>query len=234
MVKANKISVFHVIGGEYNTSDVKDKYFSPAYNTHTNFLYKHMSIVMRILYVNSLIDKLFDTWACIINEPKPPANLQTNQTALCEFIIQHSQWQEKCIISLFEQEEFITQLRKITDECISLYSIDKNILKPNGRPYEGVDELLRPIKKGDNKLFKDLLSYKDYFITLNNVSKGFKHCVANNITQHIGRDEPCIFIYYNNSRTQQVDFAGIAVNKIVAMFNDFYNYFNSIITKRAS
>ena len=231
MINAIKIPMFHLVNGQYNSSNVNDKYSLPMYNIYTNFLLKHMAIVNRTLYVNSLIDKLFNTWTYLINEPKHPVDTNTNVVALCKFAILHNQWQEKHIISFFEQEEFITQLRKITDECISLYSIENNILKPNGRPYEGVDELLSQLKKKNNTLFQDLLPYKDYFTTLNNISNGFKHCVANNISQHIGKDEPCVFIYYNNNTAKTVDLVGIEINKIVAMFNDFYNYFNSIVTK---
>lgn len=70
----------------------------------------------------------------------------TNEEFL-ESSFAHKNWQRKYIYSLLQQEEFVMHLRKLIDDCISLFCVAKQRCNENDKPLESIGELAMNIEK---------------------------------------------------------------------------------------
>lgn len=217
-----KIITTDTINGEYNCSKLPQKYNLQKYNQISNFTLKHMAIINRLIYLNKILDRHYNNWQTLINKPKID---KSSETAFVSSLLKHKSWEHKFLENYYEQEAIIMHLRKITDDCISLLSIATDILYkiPKTeilRYFESIGEWLE--QEARYKIFKP---HKKFLKTLNDISNGFKHCIANTITFKIGRNEPCIFVYENNGLYYNE--IGIPLNSLIVGFNEFYKTFDS-------
>lgn len=216
-----QIKITNLVNEEYNYRDLPQKYNDQQYNLYTPFLLKHASIINRLLYLNVILEKHYKNWQYLICEPK----VDTSSTsALNKSTLKHKEWQQKLLYNYYEQEEIIMHLRKSIDDCISLLSIATNCFYINNktrtsRPFESIGECLNQIDK-----FEIFKTHIEYLKTINAISNGFKHCVANSTTFKIGKDEPCIFVYENNGLYYNE--IGMTLNDLIKGFNEFFSTFD--------
>lgn len=222
-----KIAIYDLINNEYNSSKLPYRYNASNYNSYGNFTLKHMKLVNRLAYLNKLLEEQYQIWLTLINEPRID---KSSDIALIQSILKHKEWQNLLTNNNFKQEELIMHLRKAVDECVVLLSIATNCFiegNKNGtkRPFESVGEIINQIDR-----IKLLKPHKDFLMTINDISNGFKHCVANSVNGKIGKLEPCVFIYTNEKdKRENYCEIGITINNIVVEFNKFYFTIYSII-----
>lgn len=222
-----KIKITDLVNGEYNCRYLPQKYNESQYNRYTTFSLKHMSIINRLIYLNTILEQHYNHWQYLICEPKFD---NSSTDTLLKSILKHKEWQGKLLYNYYEQEEIIMHLRKSIDDCISLLSIATNCFYKNkktkiSRPFESIGECLEQIDR--YKIFK---IHKNYLNTINSISNGFKHCIANNITSKIGKDEPCVFVYENDG--SYYNEIGITLNTLIKGFNEFFTTFDKKLKEK--
>ena len=205
-------------GQTYNGRFLPDKYDLPVYNGFFSFRLKHFNVVNRMIYANTYIERLWEQWHFLKNEPIGTSS---------EDITSHSKWQQVLITDRFTQADFISNIRKIVDECLSLFSVATNQYNSKGMPIESIGEY-----KGLDKI-TDFAANASFLSNLNFVSNAFKHSILGDSMPRIGRDEPCIFIIHlrEDKKTKQitVDDRGFTLEYFVNEFNTFYKRFDKII-----
>lgn len=219
-----KIILLDIKNNQYNASFLPQKYNQYKYNKFIKFGLKHMSIVNRLIYLNSYLEKHYKNWEYLISKPN-------NNLFTLSGILEHKNWENKLINNYFEQEEIVMHLRKAIDDCIFLLSIVTGCLKKDKknnieRPYESVGEVVNQIDR-----FKILKKHKDYLKKVKDISNGFKHCGANTMTLKLGIEKPCIFVYENQDNHNYYNEIGIYIDDLVKGFNEFYTTFDAEIKK---
>ncbi len=225
-IKVKDIINNEIMHNEYISAQLPRKYNSSHYNRYVNLMLKHRNLTCRLLYLNEFIDKYYLYWINLVKEPKIDT---TNDNTLLQSTLKHKEWEHLLTNDYFKQEEFIMHLRKATDDCIVLFSIATESFNPHPkgkkpRPYEMIGELL---KKNEIDKFPALKPHEPFLKTINAISNGFKHCVANSTTFKIGEFEPCIFVYAN--KDQFYNEIGVTINSLIVDFNNFYSTIDSII-----
>ena len=217
-----KIIITDTINGDYNCANLPKKYDKPEYNQSVTFTLKHMSIINRLLYLNKALETHYKNWQNLVDFPQIDNSSNFN---LLKSALKQKEWQRNLINNYYEQEEIIMHLRKTIDDCISLLSIATNCFfkdKKNNilRPFESIGECINQIGK-----YKIFTPHLNYLKTINAISNGFKHCIANNTMYKIGKEEPCIFVYEKNGLYYNE--IGISINNLIIGFNEFYATFDS-------
>ena len=204
-------------GLTYNGSFLPEKYGLPRYNSFFDFHLKHFNIVNRMIYTNTYIKRLWEQWHFLKNEP-----IGTS----AEDIMHHLRWQQVLINDRFTQADFISNLRKIVDDCLSLFSVVTNLYhKEKGTPIESI---------GEYKCITDSDENSSFLSNLNNVSNAFKHSILGESMPRIGLEEPCIFIVHlqaNRKKQITIDDRGFTLNYFVNEFNNFYKRFDEKLKK---
>ena len=222
-----QIKITDLVNGEYNCRDLPQKYNNSQYNRYTTFSLKHMSIINRLIYLNTILEQHYQNWQYLICEPKIDNSSTDN---LFKSILKHKEWQRRFLNNYYEQEEIIMHLRKSIDDCISLLSIATNCFYKNkktkiSRPFESIGEYLQQINE-----WEIFIPHKPFLQTINYISNGFKHCVANSIPLKIGNNEPCIFVYENNG--SYYNEIGITLNSLIKGFNEFFSTFDKKLKEK--
>ena len=219
------IEIVDIVGGEYNCSYLPKKYLEEEYNLFFNFLLKHNSMINRMLYLNRIvIPAQHKYWQEIINEPKydnstPQKVDQSN--------IAHREWEHKLTYSLFQQEELVMHLRKLIDDCITLYCVAKQKFNKSGTPLESIGDLINQKDK-----FPEFKEHIDYLKTVNDFSNSLKHSIVNPAYVRTGLNEPCIFtVSCKKDKNNNLSYKdmGISINDLIRNFNSFYKTFDAYL-----
>ena len=218
------ITINNMIGGKVNLQALPSKYKEDGiYNAHFSYELKYYSCHNRMLYLNNVIERIYNTWVFLKSEPK----IEDYDDRLYEITIKHNVWQNKFILSQYEHEEFITQLRKIVDDLLVMYCISRKEFKNNNHIYDGLGDVKREIEAK----FKELKKFEEFFNCLLNISNGIKHSVAHSILPIIGENEPCLFSSYFNKNKSKTDIVIVGLDDIIKKFNSFYLYIDEFIKR---
>lgn len=199
----------------YTYLSLPPKYHNREFNKFFNFMLKHMDVEDHIFYTNSIIRKIWEQWNRII---------KTKSANNGNEILNH---RNDLIFHFYTVRDFVSNLRKIVDDCLTLYSIATNKYKKNGNPIESIGDYLNQEDR-----FKDFLINKDFLLMLNDLSNACKHSFG--AEPKIGKDEPCIFVYETKEdKSGQFNYnireLGFSIDNLVVKFNDFYYHFDQIL-----
>lgn len=86
-----------------------------------------------------------------------------------------------------------------------------------------IDSLGKYFHQKEFKCFDD---YRDFLNTLNKMDNVQKHAITNQMTQFIGKDEPCFYSIDSNHNNDigHVDIKVVSVSQTVEQFNAFYKF----------
>lgn len=214
------INIVDIVSGEYNASFLPNKYRESIFNMYMNFYLKHMSIINRMLYLNQIvIPNLHYSWQENLSEVHID---NSTYEKLLESNLAHKNWQRKFIYSLLQQEEFVMHLRKLIDDCISLFCVAKQRFNENGKPLESIGELAMNIEK-----FPEFEKHLLYLRKVNQLSNSLKHSVVHPMFR-IGRDEPSIYSMHLKKNGSLNDL-GESIDILIKDFNDFYCTFDKYL-----
>ena len=203
-------------GQTYNGRFLPDKYDLPEHNSFFGFRLKHFNVVNRMIYANTYIERLWEQWHFLKSEPIGTA-------------LAHLKWQQVLINDRFVQADFISNLRKIVDDCLSLFSVATNHYNSKGMPFESIGEYKQQEKE---KNVTDFAQNSSFLSNLNNVSNAFKHSILGEEMLRIGLNEPCIFIIHLEAKSKEaitVNDRAFTLEYFVNEFNTFYKRFDEII-----
>lgn len=214
------IKIIDIACDDYNARFLPNKYTDKKYNMHMNFILKHSSIINRMQYLNEfVIPNLHNSWQENLRVPK--IDNSTNEKIL-ETATAQKKWQRNFIYSIFQQEEFVMHLRKLIDDCISLYCVAKQRFNKNGNPLESIGELVYNIDK-----FPEFKEHLSYLHRVNQLSNSLKHSVVHHLLR-IGCFEPSIYTMHLKKDGILNDI-GESINDLIKNFNNFYDTFDKYL-----
>lgn len=212
-------------GQTYNARFLPDKYKDDKYNTFFNFELKHFGIVSRMIYLNDKIKILWSETKLLIDEP----SIDTSTAlSVIETTQKHQIWQKTLINSQYSKEEFIAGLSKVVKDCLTLYSVAKQKFRKNNNPPESIGQYL------NNEIeLKEFDDHKYFLELLNNLDNADKHSIIDCQFEGFDREPSISVIRLRDDESHKFNYKAkpikIFLDDLVKRFNEFYQFFDSLI-----
>jgi hypothetical protein len=202
---------------KFKTNLNKEQFIKlPADTPFGNLNLNWMEMIIRIECINEMIVSLYTEFDALKILAELNSDLQSN------LIYRHR----------FYNEQIFYWLRKTADELISLISLlefnDNKKVFPKKIEISSIGEFLK-----EECIFNDeFTKFKNFLITLNEISNGFKHSFINSqANAYIGSEYPVVFaltLHYNNLKNKP-KFYSLNLRDVLIQYDEFLKHSKEFI-----